>query len=294
MNYVCTIGFFDGVHRGHQYLLRQLLSEGMRRGMGTRVCTFSEHPRKVLQADFRPQLLTTLEEKRALIAAAGIDDCRVLDFNSRMAAMTAAEFMERILVPEGVKMLLMGYDHHFGSDRADFSRCQREGERLGIEVVEESPWSETGVVVSSSLVRSLLSEGKVKEAYELLGRPYTLSGRVVAGHHVGRGLGFPTANLNPDAQEKLIPACGAYAVRCDVEGETHIGMTNIGTRPTLQNGQDMSIETHLFDFHADIYERPLTLHFLHHLRAERQFNNTDELKAQLAVDAEEAKKLLKP
>ena len=293
MNYVSTIGFFDGVHRGHQYLLRQLLDEGKRRGLATRVYTFAEHPRRVLQADYQPQLLTTLEEKRAFIAAEGIDECRVLEFDNQMARMTAAQFMQQILIPEGVKVLLMGYDHRFGSDRADFQVCRGLGEALGVEILQELPFSENAPqAISSSLVRRELRSGDVAAVTCALGRYYTLSGTVGLGRRVGRDLGFPTANLQPDNAQKMLPAAGAYAVWAHVDGKKYAGMTNIGTRPTLQNGEDVTVETHILDFQGDIYGHALRLEFVERLRGECQFAALDALRAQLHDDALRAKEIL--
>ena len=293
MNYVSTIGFFDGVHRGHQYLLRQLLDEGKRRGLATRVYTFAEHPRRVLQADYQPQLLTTLEEKRAFIAAEGIDECRVLEFDNQMARMTAAQFMQQILIPEGVKLLLMGYDHRFGSDRADFQVCRGLGEALGVEILQELPFSENAPqAISSSLVRRELRSGDVAAATCALGRYYTLSGTIGLGRRVGRDLGFPTANLQPDNAQKMLPAAGAYAVWAHVDGKKYAGMTNIGTRPTLQNGEDVTVETHILDFQDDIYGHVLRLEFVERLRGECQFAALDALRAQLHDDALRAKEIL--
>ena len=293
MNYVSTIGFFDGVHRGHQYLLRQLLDEGKRRGLATRVYTFAEHPRRVLQADYQPQLLTTLEEKRAFIAAEGIDECRVLEFDNQMARMTAAQFMQQILIPEGVKVLLMGYDHRFGSDRADFQVCRGLGEALGVEILQELPFSENAPqAISSSLVRRELRSGDVAAATCALGRYYSLSGTVGLGRRVGRDLGFPTANLQLDNAQKMLPAAGAYAVWAHVDGKRYAGMTNIGTRPTLQNGEDVTVETHLLDFQGDIYGHVLRLEFVERLRGECQFAALDALRAQLHDDALRAKEIL--
>lgn len=293
MNYVSTIGFFDGVHRGHQYLLRQLLDEGKRRGLATRVYTFAEHPRRVLQADYQPQLLTTLEEKRAFIAAEGIDECRVLEFDNQMARMTAAQFMQQILIPEGVKVLLMGYDHRFGSDRADFQVCRGLGEALGVEILQELPFSENAPqAISSSLVRRELRSGDVAAATCALGRYYSLSGTVGSGRRVGRDLGFPTANLQPDNAQKMLPAAGAYAVWAHVDEKKYAGMTNIGTRPTLQNGEDVTVETHILDFQDDIYGHVLRLEFVERLRGECQFAALDALRAQLHDDALRAKEIL--
>ena len=207
--------------------------------------------------------------------------------------MTAAQFMQQILIPEGVKVLLMGYDHRFGSDRADFQVCRGLGEALGVEILQELPFSENAPqAISSSLVRRELRSGDVAAATCALGRYYSLSGTVGLGRRVGRDLGFPTANLQLDNAQKMLPAAGAYAVWAHVEGKKYAGMTNIGTRPTLQNGEDVTVETHILDFQGDIYGHALRLEFVERLRGECQFAALDALRAQLHDDALRAKEIL--
>ena len=293
MNFAGTIGFFDGVHRGHQYLLRQLRQTAEALGLQPVVYTFSEHPRKVLQAAYQPQLLTTLEEKRALIAEAGIPNCRVLDFTPEMARLSAVKFMEHVLRPEGVRCLLMGYDHRFGADGADFDTCKQTGETMGIRVTLAERWAPDGTAASSSRIRRLLNEGDVQNAANALGRPYSLAGIVVEGRHVGSRLGFPTANLSPESPEKLVPAHGAYAVKVEVGGRIMGGMTNVGTRPTLDNGTDVSIETHVFGLQGSLYGQPMRLHFLGRMRPERHFDSLDALRHQLTADTQQAQHILK-
>ena len=327
---VATIGFFDGVHRGHQCLIRQVQDEALQRGMRSLIITFDRHPRAVFAPGAVPPLLTTAEEKMALLKATGIDDIYVLPFDKAMAALTAREFMQQVLKEQlGVKVLVIGYDHRFGrretidpatksqgtiqeKDAVEgFAEYQGYGREMGIEVVLAKELE--GEHVSSSEVRRALESGDVQRAAQLLGRPYTWTGRVVHGHEVGRQLGFPTANLvavdrsaqgdtshmkkGQETVGKMLPARGAYAVRVKSERvksekwddeEWDAGMLNIGQRPTIDNGSDISIEAHLFDFEGDLYGQTLTLSFIARLREERRFASEEELMAQLQADKQVA------
>lgn len=293
MNYACTIGFFDGVHRGHQYLLQQLKSLAASRGMQTLVITFARSPLSTLCPARAPKLLSDVEEKREFIGEMGIDRCEVMDFSKQMAALTAREFLRLRLVPMGVKLLLMGYDHHFGSDRMAFRQVRDMAAEMGVEVVSAEVLKDDDAAVSSSEIRSMISTGQVAAAQMLLGRPYMLSGMVIEGRHEGTGLGFPTANIRPRCDEKLIPACGAYAVRATLEGKTYGGMMNIGTRPTLKNGSDISLETNLFGFSGEAYGKLLTVSFVERIRDEKEFSSPEALRRQLCDDVITAKKFLK-
>lgn len=290
VRYCATIGFFDGVHRGHQFLLCQLKNEARRRGMQSLVVTFATHPRKTLLTDYRPKLLTPTDEKILQLSACGVDACAVLDFTPELAALSAAEFMEKYLLRQfSVACLIVGYDHRFGTGRAEgFPDYVRHGKNLGIEVLQAEAFVETEQTVSSSVVRRQLEAGNVREAAQNLGRPYALYGTVVEGRRVGRQLGFPTANLRPSHPDLLIPACGVYAVRAEVEGNSYGAMLNIGRRPTLDNGNDCSIEAHLFDFSGILYGKQLRLHFVDRLRDEMKFESLEALKQQLKADAQES------
>ena len=285
---VCSIGFVDGVHRGHQHLIGQVREEASRRGLRSLLITFDRHPRSVFAPDAVPPLLTTVEEKMPLLRATGVDDIYVLPFDRQMAALTAREFMQQVLHDElGVTAMVVGYDHHFGrpegisNGKPSFTDYQEWGREVGIDVVRATELE--GEHVSSSVIRHALEGGDVETANRLLGRPYTWTGRVVHGHGVGRQLGFPTANLEAIAPEKLLPARGVYAVQG--------GMLNIGHRPTLDNGGDISIEVHLFDCHTDLYGQTLTLSFITRLREERRFDSEAALTRQLQRDKEAAQRL---
>lgn len=286
-----TIGFFDGVHRGHQYLMQQLKDMAHERGLQSTVVTFDRHPRQVLQSEWQPQLLTSLDEKEELMAQTGIDTLVVLPFSREMAQLSACQFMERVLVRQlGARLLLTGYDNRFGHDRTEgFSDYERYGRELGIEVCAALCWQSDVVAPSSSLIRRLLTGGDVRQAALLLGRPYALSGIVVHGEQVGRRLGFPTANLQLAEPSQLVPQPGVYAVRVTVGNDSHqyMGMTNIGHRPTF-SGQQLTIETNIFDFIGDIYQQSLRISFVERLRSEQSFASPEALAQQMDVDAKAA------
>lgn len=298
---VATIGFFDGVHAGHRYLIQQVKEIAATKGLRSALVTFPIHPRKVMNADYRPELLTTPEEKISLMAETGVDYCLMLDFTPEIAHLTALEFMTQILKERyQVSCLVIGYDHRFGHNRSEsFEDYVRYGEAIGIEVIRAQVYSnniktETGqnTPVSSSLIRKLLHQGDVDIAARCMGYEYFLDGTVVGGYQVGRKIGFPTANLNVDNPDKLIPADGVYAVWVTLDGNTYMGMLNIGKRPTIDNGPDRTIEVNILHFHSDIYDKFIRLTFVKKIRPELKFNSVDELIAQLHKDAEEVETLL--
>lgn len=277
---VCTIGFFDGVHRGHQCLIRQVKDEARRRGARSLIVTFDRHPRAVFDPSGVPPLLTTAEEKMTLLRGSGVDDIYVLPFDSAMATLTAREFMEQVLKEQmGVTTLMIGYDHHFGRPQGEtFEDYATFGRELGIDVVLAHELEDEHV--SSSAIRRTLGEGDVAEAARLLGRTYTWTGNVVHGNAIGRDLGFPTANLEAKAPEKMLPARGAYAAIINHQSS----MVNIGTRPTVAGSDDVSIEAHIINFKGDLYGQELTVEFIARLRAEHRFGSREELTRQLSDD----------
>ena len=295
-----TIGFFDGVHQGHQYLLRRLVDEARQAGLLSCVITFDRHPRQVLQTDYCPRFLTTFEERKELLAQTGIDLCVILPFSSEMAALSAKDFMKDILLERiGVKRLYIGYDHRFGHNRSEgFEDYVRYGEEMGMEVLQNdafvlSPSTDEAVEqesVSSSSIRKALLQGNVDQARMLLGYPYFLSGKVVDGEHEGRKMGFPTANIDVTCKEKLLPAPGAYVVEVSIEGEEKAlpGMMNIGTRPTFGEN-NLSLEVHVLDYSGNLYGKMLSVSFLQRLREEHRFVSTEELREQLMSDAQQVR-----
>ena len=284
---VATIGFFDGVHRGHQFLISHLVETARQDGMPAVVITFDEHPRKVLQSDYQPEMLSTLDSKLLLLSKTEVDDAVVLHFTREMAAMSAREFMQQVLHDHlHVKKLFIGYDHRFGHNREEtFDDYVRYGKEMGIEVIKNQAYSMNGINISSSVIRSFLKEGEVDMANQCLGYPYTIVGKVVNGYHEGRKLGFPTANLDLSHFGQMIPAPGVYAVKARLEGTVvwKQGMMNIGTRPTF-DGKQLTLETHIFNFEGDIYDQLLLVSFVKRIRGERKFESPEELAAQLKED----------
>lgn len=288
-----AIGFFDGVHRGHRYLIEQVRDVADARGYATGVVTFPIHPRKVVQSDYQPELLTTCEEKVSLLAETGLDYCMMLDFTPEIAALSAREFMKLLFCQYNIRALVVGYDHRFGHNRREgFEDYVRYGQELGIEVIRARAYINKETAVSSSAIRRLLQEGHVSEAASWLGYDYFLDGKVVSGYRVGRKIGFPTANLHVEDPDKLIPSDGVYAVRVTVGGQVYGGMLSIGYRPTMANGPERSIEVNIFRFNSDIYEQPIRLTFVRYLRAELKFDSIYGLIAQLHKDAEAASRYL--
>ena len=293
---VATLGCFDGVHRGHQLLISTVLRKAKEKGLPSMVVTFDRQPRELFDPEYRPQLLSTPEEKAQLIAALGVDHLVILPFTRELANLTAQAFMQQVLQKQlGVEVLVTGYDNRFGRNRAEgFDDYVRYGKALGMEVLrgDEATFPGTDEAVSSSAIRQLLLEGKVERMQEGLTRPYLLTGRVVAGEHIGHEIGFPTANLAVDNPNKVIPASGVYAVWAILGTERMPAMMNIGTRPTFE-GTTQTLEVHILDKVGDVYGQDLTVEFVSRLRSERRFDNREALVEQLKADRAEAMERLK-
>ena len=286
---VATIGFFDGVHRGHRFLINNVVKEAASRGLQSTVVTFDRHPRQVLGSDFQPRLLSTNEEKMLLLSKTGVERCVMLPFSEQMAQMTACDFMKKILRDRlGVQVLIIGYDNRFGHNRSEgFDDYVRYGREMGIEVMSAQSFLLHGINVSSSVIRSFLQEGEIEMAENCLGYPYFFTGKVIKGFRVGHELGFPTANIEQDNMLKMIPSPGVYAVKVRIEGTVELkhAMMNIGTRPTF-NGTQQTLEVHILNFNDDIYGKMISVAFVHKLRNERQFPSKEALSEQLVKDAQ--------
>lgn len=277
MRKAAVIGVFDGVHLGHQYLLQQLAAEARKRSLEPVVLTFDSHPLELVNPEAVPPLICSLEERLNRLREAGMTPM-TLHFTPEMRRMSAREFCE-YLRTLGVDLLLMGFNNRIGSDRR--YGVDLTDEPIEILVAPELP----GAGVSSSAVRKAVTSGDMELAAKLLGRPFAIEGEVVKGRQIGRTIGFPTANIRPSSSRPLLPAIGVYAGRAG----SHSAVINIGCRPTLNNGSDISIEAHLLDFHGDLYGRRLRLEFLRRLRPEQKFNSLDELKAQIQKDIDNAR-----
>lgn len=293
---VVTSGTFDGVHLGHQKIIQRLKEVAQKIDGETVLITFWPHPRFVLQKDADDlRLLSTFEEKADLLASFGIDHLVKITFTKEFSNWTSDQFIQHVLL-EAIKTekLVIGYDHHFGKNReGSFEYLRDHADEFGFGV-EEIPKQEIeDVGISSTKIRKALFEGRVKDAAQFLGRNYSVHGKVVRGDQIGRELGYPTANIAPDASYKLIPANGSYAVKTHLDGKTYDGMLYIGPRPTLP-AFDHRIEVHLFNFSSDIYDEELALEFIEHIRGDDKFESMEALKKQIEEDEKVAKKILNP
>ena len=286
---VATTGTFDGVHLGHKKILGQLVQTARKVGGESVLLTLSPHPRLVLQPDVELKLLTSWEEKIGLLEQTGLDHLIIHPFTKEFSRTPSLEFVREILVNQiGVKQLVIGYDHHFGRNReGSFDHLKEFGPIYGFEVEEIPALDIDAVNISSTKIRAALTEGNVELAATYLGHPYIIGGEVIKGNQIGRTIGFPTANLDINFQHKLIPADGVYAGYVRLNGEHHKAMANIGRRPTVGSTR-RSVEIHLLDFEGDLYGQHLHFAVGHRLRNVMNFNGLDALKAQLALDKEDA------
>ena len=282
---VVTVGTFDGVHAGHRGIIGELTMRAAASGGRSVVITFEPHPRTVVgRRDVRQ--LSSLDERLDLIGRLGVHSSLVLEFTYEFSRQSPREFCLRYLINGvGVREVVIGYDHMFGRDREAGLRELRDlGAEFGFEVHVVDPVSMEGRIVSSSRIRDLLLEGDVERAATCLERPYTLAGTVVKGDGRGAAIGFPTANIRPEFEEKLVPGDGVYFVSAEVGGERLYGMLNIGVRPTFGTSGIRTVEVHLFEFNDAATDRNMTIHFLKRLRGEKTFASADDLVRQLSAD----------
>jgi riboflavin kinase/FMN adenylyltransferase len=288
-----TIGNFDGVHRGHQAMLDRLKERARALGLSACVLTFEPHPLELFAPQTAPTRLTSLREKLELLAAHGIERVHVSRFNRAYASRSPQDFIEHVLL-EGLAMrwLLIGDDFRFGAKRAgDFSLLREASRQHGFGLEAMPTVEQEGVRVSSSAVRAALAAGRLAEAEALLGRPYSISGRVVTGDRLGRRIGFPTANVQ--LRHNRPPLSGIFAVRTvDGHGQVRNGAASLGLRPTIDDSGRAKLEVHLFDFAGDLYGQHLRIDFLHKIRDEKKFPDLEALKACIAEDCDIARELL--
>ncbi len=282
---IITIGTFDGVHLGHQQILKQLTNEASKRKLKSLLLTFFPHPRMVLQKESDIKLINTIDEKKTLCEQMAIDYLVIQPFNKAFSRYTALEFVRDILVDKlHMKTLIVGYDHQFGKNREGGIESLREfGHMFDFEVIEINKHELNDIAVSSTKVRNALHEGNITLANAYLGHPYTISGPVVSGRKLGRTIHFPTANIHVPELYKLIPKDGVYIVNTTIDGQLYYGMLNIGNRPTV-GGTNRTIEVHFFDFDKDIYYRTIQLNLLKRLRDEHKFESIEALVLQLQED----------
>ena len=278
--FVATIGFFDGVHLGHKCLIQQVLQLAHLQQKQSMVITMDRHPKHITNPNDAPKLLTTNTERQQLLHSAGIDRIELLHFDHHMMQKTALEFMLTELKPLDVDTLVMGYDHQFGHGGGTPQDYTKWGKEAGIQIIQAHELPDTHA--SSSQCRRLIQQGDIVQATQLLGHPYTITGPVVTGHQVGRQIGFPTANIQIPP-EKLIPAHGVYEV---IAGQ-YKGIANIGTRPTVDNDNRLTLEVHLINFEGNLYDTQLTIEFVRRIRSEHKFATLDQLKTQITKDIQQ-------
>ena len=285
---VVTIGTFDGVHLGHREVIAELRRICLETGGESVVFTFFPHPRMVVSPNEDTiRLLSTIEEKVALLEELYLDHLVIYPFTKEFASLSYIGFVKSILVDKmHISKLVTGYDHKFGHNReGDFHALKLLGEQYGFEVEQLNPLLVENVTVSSTKIRQALEIGDMKKANHYLGYSYLLTGKVITGRRLGRELGFPTANILPDDHHKMVPTDGVYAVFADVDGVRYKGMLNVGTRPTVNSNVDhRSIEVNIFDFSGDIYHRDISVSFVERIRDEVKFESLENLKAQLVND----------
>ncbi|MFA5418026.1 MAG: bifunctional riboflavin kinase/FAD synthetase [Bacteroidales bacterium] len=285
-NPVVTIGTFDGVHLGHRAIFERMKKEAQKLAGETVVITFYPHPRIVLEPENTElRFIKTQERKIFEIEQAGIDHLIVVEFTREFAATSSEDFIRKLVVDKiKPRALIIGYDHHFGKNRSGgIKLLENLGREFGFDVDMVEAQSINGTTVSSTKIRNLLKEGRIKEANQLLGHEYSITGTVVKGKSIGRDLGFPTANIEVADHFKLIAAVGVYACRVNHKNVVYKGMSNIGFRPTVDHGE-LTVEVNIFDFDQDLYGQEITISFVDRMRDEKKFESLDALTVQLAKD----------
>lgn len=295
-NAVLTVGTFDGLHLGHQFIVEKLKNRAEFLNAQTTLVTFNPHPQIVLKSPDKPDLkiLTTVDEKIEILRTFDIDRLLVIEFTHEFSKTTPVEFVKKVLYETvGFKEMVTGHDHAFGKDRqGDFETLKKLAQELEFSVTELGPFKIEEDLVSSTKIRTLLLGGDIKSANKLLGRNYFVNGKIVGGEGRGRDLNFPTANIELDSRDKLIPGDGVYAVYAFLGSKKVAGMMNIGVRPTFVSGARV-MEVNLFDFHETIYGKKMKIEFVERIRDEKKFAGPDELVAQLKKDQEKSLNILR-
>lgn len=289
-----TIGTFDGVHIGHQKIIKRLVQTAKKSHLKSVVLTFFPHPRMVLQKDANIKLINTIDERSAILDQLGLDVLVIKKFTKEFSRLSAEDYVTEVLVKQlRVKKIIIGYDHHFGRNRAaNIEDLKAYGKKHGFEVEEISAQDINEVSVSSTKIRTALLDGNIKKANKYLGSNFMLSGKVVQGKGLGNTIGFPTANLYIEESYKIIPKQGVYIVKTTIDHKTVFGMMNIGINPTISVNNEQSIEVHFFNFNQSIYNKALVIELLDRIRDEQKFDSVEDLKIQLQKDKETSLKYI--
>ncbi|MFI5253036.1 MAG: riboflavin biosynthesis protein RibF [Bacteroidota bacterium] len=289
---IVTVGTFDGVHLGHQAILNEVVRRSKLYGARSVLVTFDPHPREVVGRG-PVEYLTTVPERLHKIEHFGLDEALVINFTFEFSRLGPREFYQLLSTHIGLREVIVGYDHMFGKDRTGgIEELEKIGSMIGFTATRVEPVLLRDKVISSSVIRRMLNAGDVTTSIQLLGEPYSLTGLVIKGDSRGKGLGFPTANLNVIEPKKLVPPIGVYAVIVRYQEKKYFGMMNIGVRPTFTQNQDRVLEVHMFDFNENIYHKELQIQFLKYIRPEKKYSSRDELVIQLQADRKECLKYI--
>ena len=290
---IITIGTFDGVHKGHQKILKKLIKESSKLNLESIVLTFFPHPRIVLNPNSPLKLINTIDERSSLFENSGIDTLITHPFDKNFSELSPEEFVKNILVNKlNIKKILIGYDHRFGKNRtAGIKDLKKLGLKYNFNVIEISAEEQNNISISSTKIRNSIIEGNIRKANSFLGYDFSLKGKVIKGNKIGRTIGFPTANLEINEEYKLIPKNGVYLIYTKFEKQVFFGMMNIGVKPTLKFKKE-SIEVNLFDWEKDIYGEFIEVFFLDYIRDEKKFDSLIELTHQIKIDKKTCLKLI--
>lgn len=294
-NAIVTIGTFDGVHLGHQAILKDMVKTAKEIGGETVVITFYPHPRQVLNINAANlRFITTQEEKLKLLEKSGIDNVVVVNFTKEFSRVSSEDFIRDYIIEHiNPVKLVIGYDHHFGNNRmGDFNLLNEMQNKYNFQVQRIEAHDVENIAVSSTKIRHSLQQGDIERANALLGYHFSYIGKVVSGNKIGRELGYRTANINLEKEFRLIETSGVYATYVDYEGKEYKSMTYIGKKPTVNNDEIENIEVHLFDFDGDLYDKEIKVRFVKRVRGEQKFESLDALKKQIQIDEKNIKEIL--
>jgi len=282
---VIALGTFDGVHLGHHQIIETLLAEANRLKVTPMVVTFFPHPTHILTPEHPLKMINSIEERVTLLKKKGIETIVVQEFSTTFAKTTALDFIKNeLLQKHQMQTLIVGYDHSFGNNKeGDYTTLNEYGQQLGFAVKQVEAYKKDNLAISSTLIRNLLLEGKIKKVNQYLDYTFCLYGKVVKGNQLGRRIGFNTANIDLDYPNKIVPKVGVYIVQSSINGQDYFGMMNIGYRPTI-NGTTRTIEIHYFNFDANLYDKEIRVKLLHRIRDEYKFDSVEKLKNQLNKD----------
>jgi len=294
-NTIITLGTFDGIHLGHKEIIEAVVQKATEFGGRSLLITFSPHPRKVIPGGNKIKLLSTLSEKKKIIETFGMDNLLVIQFTKEFSQQTPEEFVDKYLINGiGVKEIVIGYDHHFGKGRGgDIEILKKKGKEIGFGVTAVPEYKIDDIIVSSTKIRKALIAGDILSANKMLGCYYSFEGLVVPGDKRGRELGFPTANLLVENEDKLLPATGIYAAECIVEEKKHNALLSIGSRPTFHEAGEIIPEVYIIDFNKQIYNQSVRVNVVDRIRGEEKFSSAEELVKQMKNDKETGLKILK-